>query len=208
MEKQKILNDIENYYSQRIQEYGVTPRGVDWKDRAGQRLRFEILTKFLPKDGLFDLLDYGSGSGDLFIFLSERYKDFSYTGFDISPLMNDAAKGRFEYDSRFNIATEIKDRNFDYLVASGVFNVLFGLYSYETWTSYVIDTLDEMNRLAVKCFSFNMLTRYSDKTRWSENLYYGSPEFYFKYCAENYSRKIDLIQSYDLYEFTIIVYKK
>ena len=46
----------------------------------------------------------------------------------------------------------------DYVVASGLFNVKQS-YNYDEWNEYVIDTLVSFNTLAVKGFSFNLLTK-------------------------------------------------
>jgi len=73
--------------------------------------------------------------------------------------------------------------------------------------SYILDTLENINEKSKKGFSFNMLTKYSDKELMRGDLYYADPLFFFDYCKRNYSKEISLLHDYDLYEFTILVKK-
>jgi len=96
--------------------------------------------------------------------------------------------------------------NSNYIVASGLFNVK-QKYNKDDWIDYVIDTLASFNKLANKGFSFNLLTKYSDKIKMKNNLFYGDPLYFFDYCKINFSRNIALLHDYSLYEFTILVRK-
>ena len=44
----KIVNDVASYYSDRLAEFGATPRGVDWNGEESQYVRFEQMSKVLP----------------------------------------------------------------------------------------------------------------------------------------------------------------
>ena len=57
-------------------------------------------------------------------------------------------------------------------------------------------------------FSFNILTKYSEKNYMQDHLYYADPLFFFDYCKQNFSKNVSLIHDYNLYEFTILVKKK
>ena len=43
MSHNKILTDINEYYSQKLREHGTTPKGVDWNGIESQELRFKTL---------------------------------------------------------------------------------------------------------------------------------------------------------------------
>ncbi|MCD6258801.1 MAG: hypothetical protein J7J31_04260, partial [Helicobacteraceae bacterium] len=57
-----VLENITNYYSNKIQTYGATPKGVDWNGEAGQFIRFEQLSKIINGND-FSINDIGCGYG-------------------------------------------------------------------------------------------------------------------------------------------------
>ena len=94
----------------------------------------------------------------------------------------------------------------DYTVASGIFNVKME-YEEKEWLDYFLQTLNNMNANSEKGFSFNALTKYSDKEFMKDNLYYAEPLFIFDYCKTHFSKYVALVHDYPLYEFTILVKK-
>jgi hypothetical protein len=94
----------------------------------------------------------------------------------------------------------------DYSVASGIFSVKLE-HNESEWLSYILSTLEDMNEKSIKGFSFNMLTKYSDKEYMKDNLYYADPLFIFDYCKRNFSKQVALLHDYGLYEFTILIKK-
>jgi hypothetical protein len=72
---------------------------------------------------------------------------------------------------------------------------------------YILETLEKINALSVKGFSFNILTSYSDKEYMKDNLFYADPLFFFDYCKKNFSKNVSLLHDYDLYEFTLLIKK-
>jgi hypothetical protein len=93
-----------------------------------------------------------------------------------------------------------------YTVASGIFNVKL-LTTAPEWESYILKTLESINRLSERGFAFNILTKYSDQEFMRPDLYYADPLFLFDYCKTTFSRFVSLIHDYPLYEFTILVRK-
>lgn len=94
----------------------------------------------------------------------------------------------------------------DYSVASGIFNVRLKSPN-GIWKKHILDTLDQMDRFSQKGFSFNCLTKYSDKEKMRPYLYYADPLFLFDFCKRKYSKNVALFHDYGLYEFTILVRK-
>ncbi len=203
----KILKSVGDYYSNKIKEFGNTPNGVDWNSKESQYIRFEQLCNVINKDE-FSVLDYGCGYGELINFLYQNsYSNFNYTGLDVSKEMIDAAKSLFKDRDRISFTTQVEESKFDYVIASGIFNVRASHSSEEEWLAYILHTLDRMNALGNHGFSFNVLTKYSDKEYMKEYLYYADPCFLFDHCKKNYSKNVAVLHDYDLYEFTIIVRK-
>ncbi|MHC8311049.1 class I SAM-dependent methyltransferase [Pseudomonas sp. GT1P32] len=205
--KNELLNEVATYYSEKLAQHGETPQGVDWNGTESQTLRFEQLFKIIKQDQNFSLNDLGCGYGALYDCLAERYKNFTYTGIDISEGMIDAAKERYNKtpQARFVLAGE-PDCISDYSIASGIFNVRQGR-SDEEWLAYVEETLDALDRTSRLGFAFNCLTSYSDADKMRDYLYYADPCALFDLCKKRYSRNVAILHDYDLYEFTVLVRK-
>lgn len=203
-----IREEVNKYYTQKVKTYGATPQGVDWNGEESQQLRFkELLNVVTDKDNPFSILDYGCGYGSLYGYMQNRYSDFRYTGFDISLEMIDKAKSLYQSSNCNWINEDQKSVKYDYVVASGIFNVKMKTAEAE-WKDYIIDTLHKINDLAIKGFSFNLLTSYSDKEYMRDYLYYADPLFLFDYCKRNFSKYVALMHDYPLYEFSMFVKKK
>jgi hypothetical protein len=71
----------------------------------------------------------------------------------------------------------------------------------------MIETINLFNQISTSGFSFNALTKYSDKEFMKDYLYYSDPLVLFDYCKKNFSRNVALLHDYNLYEFTILVRK-
>ena len=89
-----LLADVVSYYEGKLAEFGQTPRGVDWKDKESQITRFVQLCKLISSVDAFSVNDLGSGYGSLYDYLQTSFSSFSYTGFDISSEMVEAARAR------------------------------------------------------------------------------------------------------------------
>lgn len=202
-----ILDTVSEYYTNKIKEFGLTPRGVDWNSVESQELRFMQLCRVINAGGHFSVLDYGCGYGAMLDFMTAHYKDFQYTGLDISDEMiaqavkSHAGKANAQWKTKLD-AGDVHD----YTIASGIFNVRLQTND-DDWRQYIIDTLSNINQYSSKGFSFNMLTSYSDKEYMRDYLYYADPAFFFDYCKKNFSKYVALMHDYPLYEFTIIVRK-
>jgi SAM-dependent methyltransferase len=204
---QKIIDTVSHYYSGKITQYGRTPQGVDWNGHESQELRFQQLSKVFEscKKQHFSVLDFGCGFGAYKEFLLKNRISCEYYGFDISPEMISNAK--LNSDSHTNWMSEIPvDFKTDFVIASGVFNVRLN-HKIEEWEKHIFETLHKINDAASLGFSFNVLTSYSDTEFVKDYLYYASPENFFAYCKQNFSKQISLLHDYGLYEFTILVKK-
>lgn len=204
--KDQILKHVNDYYSGKVLAHGATPGGVDWNSVESQELRYAVLLKVLTQDKNCSLLDFGCGYGGLLDYCIKQQLDINYTGFDISePMIAEAIKIH-PPAAKVNWTTSIPKEGFDFIVASGIFNVRLQSGK-EEWFNYIIDTLNKLNKLAVKGFSFNILTSYSDQEYMKDYLYYADPLVIFDYCKKHFSRNVALLHDYELYEFSIIVRK-
>ncbi len=205
-ETQKKLSE---YFTEKLEAFGATPKGVDYNGSDSQERRFEQLVKVITPAQPFSVIDYGSGYGALFDFLNRKGWQFEYYGIDLIEKM--AAAGRELYRD-FPNAHFTTDENevpkADYLLSGAIFNIKLD-ESYESWQEFVGRTLSRMNALCSRGFAFNMLTKYSDADRMAQrpDLFYGDPLFFFDYCKRNFSHNVALLHDYGLYDFTILVRK-
>ena len=197
----KLLEKIDNYYSEKISLHGATSKGVDWNGKESHFLRFNELSRVLPKESNFSLLDYGCGFGSLLEYLNNLEVSCDYTGFDISDEMIKKAKEYYSSDNNRFLTSLDAEIKYDYTIANGIFNVKLDTSDKE-WKAYIIDTILKINEFSIKGFSFNILTSYSDLEYRNAD-----PLFYFDFCKKNISKNVALLHNYDLYEFTIIVNK-
>lgn len=204
----RLVSDVADYYSGKLAEYGPTPRGVDWNGDASQHLRFVQLYRLLEGETAYSVADFGCGYGALYDVLLKRGEAFQYTGIDASATMIEAARGRFGHhaNARFQVSDRL-DVEHDFAVASGIFNVKVGRTDAD-WRTYVMSTLDMLNRQTWHGFAFNCLTIHSDPDKMRPDLYYADPGELFRHCIQRYARNVALLHDYGLYEFTILVRKK
>jgi SAM-dependent methyltransferase len=203
---QKKLN---KYFSEKLEAHGATPMGVDYNGPAAQERRFEQLIKVIQPSQPFTMIDYGSGYGALFEFLQKKGWQFEYYGIDLIEKMVSAGRAQYKDFPNAHFTTDEREVPLvDYLLAGAIFNIKLDA-SYSDWQDFVVTTLQRMNAMCSKGFSFNMLTKYSDADRMAQrpDLFYGDPLFFFDLCKRNFSRNVALLHDYGLYDFTILVRK-
>ncbi len=205
-ETQKKLSE---YFSEKLETFGTTPKGVDYNGPEAQERRFEQLAKVIDPSQPFTVIDYGSGYGAMFDFLQRKGWQFEYYGIDLIEKMVIAGREAHKEFPNSHFTTDEREVPIaDYLLAGAIFNIKLEA-SYEEWQAFVASTLNRMNDLCSKGFAFNMLTKYSDVDRMAQrpDLFYGDPLFFFDLCKHNFSRNVALLHDYGLYDFTILVRK-
>jgi len=202
-----LLSEVADYYSEKLQLHGETPRGVDWNGEESQTLRFEQLSRVFSGGGEFSVNDLGCGYGAYYEYLVSRYPGVAYHGIDVSSSMVHAAQQRHggAVGASFFCASR-PEREADYGIASGIFNVRLGRSDAE-WRDYLYGTLAVLDTTSRRGFAFNCLTSYSDADKMRDYLYYANPCEVFDYCKRHFSRNVALLHDYGLFEFTILVRK-
>jgi len=205
-ETQKKLSD---YFAGKLDEFGATPRGVDYNGSESQELRFVQVLKVIDASRPYALLDFGCGYGAMYDYLVRLGHDLRYVGYDFAEPM--IAKGRELHPNDPNciFTSKLEEAPMvDYAVVSGTFNMKLDI-EIEPWTQIVVDALKQMDAHTSKGFAFNMLTKYSDADRMAQrnDLFFADPLFFFDLCKRNFSRNVALLHDYGLYDFTILVRK-
>ncbi len=201
------LNDIRSYFDEKLQKFGTTHQGVDYNSPHSQEHRFAQLIKILNPDKQYSLLDYGSGYGSLYGYLSRLGHDLTYYGYDILETMVEEGKNIYKDNLHCFFSASLGNiPRVNYAVASGTFNMKMD-YENKEWQDFVLKNIQIMNEYSSLGFSFNLLTSYSDQDYMRRDLYYADPCFYFDYCKKHFSKNIALLHDYGLYDFTILVRK-
>jgi SAM-dependent methyltransferase len=148
---------VNAFYSTALARFGPGhPLAVWWATRWAQERRFEVLCEAGPWERA-SVADVGCGLGDLFGFLEERGLTVRYEGYDINPRMVEAARAKHPHArARFSlrdVASAGLPRRFDYVVASGTFNVRVRGHA-----AYVRRALEVMYAACRRAVAFNMLT--------------------------------------------------
>lgn len=208
-ESEIILAKINNYYTNKIRAHGATPLGVDWKNEETQYLRFEKLIQLfnLNPQQSFTINDFGCGYASLYNFLSSKNLAFFYYGNDLSQAMIDEADLKLASNKNYKLSINPKCQNkSDFSVSSGIFNVKLDMDN-TAWESYIKSIMRHLYEASTTAFSFNCLTLYSDVEYRRNDLYYADPLYFFDYCKKNFSKKVSILHDYNLYEFTLTVFK-
>jgi SAM-dependent methyltransferase len=205
-ETQRKLNQ---YFTEKLETFGATAKGVDYNGEQAQQIRFAELVKIIDPSRPFSVTDYGCGYGAMFEFLQNKGWQFDYYGVDLIEKMVIAGREKYKDFPNARFTTNEKELPVtDYLVAAGIFNIKLEA-PYDQWQDFICGTLGRMNALCSRGFSFNMLTKYSDADRMAQrpDLFYGDPLFFFDLCKRKFARNVALLHDYGLYDFTILVRK-
>ncbi|CAB3290117.1 Methyltransferase domain [Methanocaldococcus lauensis] len=191
-----------------------SPEAVHWIGKEKVWLRFDILTEIDNLNGK-KILDFGCGNALLFDYLKEKGIKCEYYGWDISEKMIKVAKKRHP-DGNFMVVDVLEEdlkkyyNYFDYILISGVFNGIFykgnGEYDkYDIHKKWICSILIKLWKLCKKGIAVNFLTQYVD---WEEeDLYYCKIPEIIDFCVSKLSRWFVVRHDYQLYEFTMYIYK-
>jgi SAM-dependent methyltransferase len=209
MSNEKIQGKVQNYFRQKLEIFGSTPRGLDYNSPEAMEIRFDQLMKIVeyPKKQ-FSIIDYGCGYGAIIDYMVKKKYQFEYYGIDYVKEMIDAGIRNHPDCPNYHWTTNEEELPIaDYVIAGSIFNIKVDA-SDKDWTLIVIETLGKMNSHCTKGFSFNMLTKYSDPEKMRPDLYYADPCFLFNYCKTHFSRNVALLHDYKLYDFTLLIRKE
>lgn len=197
------MKRIVDAYSRAYQEHGDSPHAVLWP-KGRQKERFDALTAAIGKTH-FTVLDFGCGLAHLKEYLTARFDDFEYTGADLVPEFISANRQKHPDADFIEIesASDIRE-NYDYVVLSGVFNLLYFENSEQHWQS-VQRTLRQLFARTEIMLAVNFMTDQVDYVQ--PGAFHQNPGEILKFASENLSARLTLDQSYMPYEFTLSVFK-
>ena len=198
-----------NYYNRILNKHGNNFKGMNWSSKKSQYIRFEKLLKISKLENK-SIHDLGCGNAELLNVLKiKKIKFKNYLGSDLSNKMIQLCNERFKKNKRikFESFDILKKKNlykYDYVITSGILNVKNSIH--ETyWKKYVFKVIKKMF-LSCKCgIGLNFLT--FDTTFREKKLFYMSLDELVKFLRKKISKKIVINHDYDLWEFTVFIYK-
>ena len=201
-----VTESVERYYTAKLQEFGPTPRGVDWRDGTSQHVRFDVLLQVLGDRRNVDLLDFGCGYGALLDHPAIAKQCATYLGIDISLEMVETAqqlhelRGVSHSQHEFQVADIISDPH-DVIVASGIFNVKLQTPD-AAWRAYISETVRMMADRTIAAFAYNCLSNRADPEKRRVDLHYSDPSEHVALLAQ-LGFDTEVVDDYGLYEFTV-----
>ena len=178
------------YFSQTLNKFKDGPKAVSWGSHASQQVRFEVLAEIGNMKGA-SVLDFGCGLGDLYPYLKSLGIK-SYVGYDINKDMILAAGKKH----KTNFTTIFPRKRFDWVLASGVFNIPIQNWLFETY--YLVL---KMYFLCKKGVAVNFLSNVA-RDSFPEHSYFADP-FRMSLELSNISNKFVLRHDYKNNDFTI-----
>jgi SAM-dependent methyltransferase len=199
--KEKDLQHYIERYTEGLHKHGHSAEALGWGKNGRQEVRFGVLCEAALSDVHSSVLDVGCGFADLYRFLKTNGWQGTYTGIDIVPALVEKAK---ELSPEADVRNQDLDENlgnYDYVVASGIFNAKFIDDNNE---EHIQQMLNNMFELANKAVMVDFLSTYVDFKK--EEGWHTSPEWAYA-LGRSMSKRLLLRSDYLPFEFALIVYK-
>jgi len=202
-----VSSQLRDHYSRTFNEFGATPKGVDWGKIEDVLLRYEKMLNVI-EFGIEtpSLLDVGCGYGGLYMFAKERNVKIYYTGIDISDNMITYAKENIS-DAHFCVGDILEfnpPQPFDYVVCNGILTQKLKI-SIKEMDDFSHLLIPKMFSLCTRGIVFNLMT--TKVNFMVENLYYRNPVELFAFCLTNLTRRLKIDHSY-LFEYAVYLYRE
>lgn len=191
---------ISDYYENLYRKYGACAQASDYGSRESQQIKFDVLASIMPLNEK-KILDVGCGFATYYEYLSKRYQNFKYTGFDLTRVcIESALKRNPSIDLRVAdiLRSEINER-YDVVTANGIFYLLG-----EHAESVMFELIDKMFSLASEAVAFNSLSYWCENKE--PNEFYADPLRVLKFC-KSLTPWVTFRHDYHPRDFTIYMYK-
>jgi trans-aconitate methyltransferase len=190
-------------YEEAFALHGPTPSAVFWP-KGRQSLRFNALTRNFSAERP-TVLDFGCGLAHLKPFVDARWPGCGYTGVDIVPSFIEHNEATYS-DAQFRCIRSVDeiDEEFDIIVASGVFNLIYNCSEAEH-ARIVFETIGALFSKSRVGVSVDFMTDQVDYRQ--HGAYHQNPIALYNFARERLSRKVVIDQSYLPYEFCLTVFQ-
>jgi len=184
--------------------HGDSPSAVLWP-KGRQNVRFEALLRHLRTDECETLIDFGSGLGHLFAYLTRQGFRGNYVGIDCVPEFVQHCRAQYP-SAAWHLASNLSDiapGSCDYVVASGAFNINTS-GSEQAHFDYVTEMITEMFATARISISVDFMR--ADVDYKQPGAFHMPISALVKWVSKSLSRHFVVDASYLPYEFCITVW--
>lgn len=192
-------------HNKMIDEHGFSVKAL-YGSLPSQQKRFEAFYKLFDSDEKFSVLDLGCGLCDFYQFLSgQKSMDVDYTGVDINEKFISESARRYPNIELITGSTEEitkTNRKWDYIVASGIYNLGENA---DQARDFFLQQFDLLFPLINKGFAVNFLSTCSPNPQ--PDSVYQNPSEMIKKCIDHYGSRVEFYQNYLPHDFTIFVFK-
>jgi len=210
-----MIDTIISYYEKQLIENGDNHLGVGWPNAEDAARRYEVMLDIVRQDGGSEcqasqlsctLLDFGCGLAALYQHMLKYKHSMSYSGLDISDKFVKAASKKFPKIDfmQCDILQHQLLKNFDYVIANGVLTVKRELSFADMW-EYTQKLLPKMFSMARRGLAVNFMSKQVDWER--PDLFHLPLDMLAEFLTAELSRNFIIRHDYQLYEYTVYVYK-
>lgn len=201
------LANVAEYYSGRLNKYGATARGVDWKDQESHQIRFRSFDRLFHSHlTSFSVLDFGSGYGAFADYLFQKNLEFEYLGHDLSREMCSEGTRRFRNRTGVQFSTELpKNTVADIVIACGTFNVKLD-HDDRQWKEMLFEKLEFLYGIAEQGLGINLLADNAEPHKRENKLFYANPSEVLRFLNKDLGARCLIDHSYSRWEFTAIAF--
>ena len=204
----KMVNkfeEIKNAYASKFREHGVSSASM-LMPKGRHEARFAIVADYLQTYEDPTILDYGCGLGFLHTYLEEEGISHHYLGIDIVPEFIESCNDRVGTTARFELIQpdEVLVDNFDFVYASGVFN-LQTEPSEKKSLAYARERILKLFQITKKVMIIDFLS--PDVDFQQENSQHIDYRMVLDWLVPASSRRWILRHDYLPYEYSLVVFK-
>ena len=206
------MQTIIDFYTKKKLQHTNRPEQLGWCSEGMQYLRFSVLTHFISDMSNHSILDVGCGHGDLYSSFNKKPK--LYVGIDCFNESLKIAKDRTrDYNSPvlficcdFLAKDFVKDESYDYVFASGTFNLQRP--DYTDLFIQIEQAIIKMWKFSNIGISFNFLSTKAKlrQVNYTEFVYY-DPLKVLEVCFR-LTPYVSFFQNYSGNEATIVMHKE
>jgi SAM-dependent methyltransferase len=207
--KKQTQNTIINWYSKQNFTGKSINEKLGWPKKRGFKVRYKVMSEIIKqKKNNMSVLDFGCGFSNLYEYelKKKRFKVF-YTGIDAVKSHVEYCNKRFpENDYYYTTLEKFKSKKkFDYIFANGVFTVKREL-SQKDMILYTYSNLFKLFKLCKIGLAVNFMSINVDWKR--KDLFHLSMDNLTDFVTKKLTRNFVIRNDYNLYEYTIYIYRK
>lgn len=208
----RVANVLSREYDSRLREHGDSALGVHWPNEEDRRTRYDVMLDVIePSVALpVTFVDLGCGTGGLLGHLQAqgdpgvRYRGADSSALALSYARQNYPDGEFETFDIGDTDADFERLACDYLVANGLFTVLFDASYAQMW-QLLERTVRGAWPFVRRGIAFNLMSKAVDWER--DDLFHVPMDDVARLLHELAGRRVRFRADYGLYEYTAYAFR-